>query len=104
MFASLPVIQCLEQFNKALEGSDVPVSGIIAAAEVTTQNLKSLRCDQGFKEVFEATQQILEQFQLERVTLPFKRKLRKKLDAGATPEYTANSAEELCDRVYFVSH
>ena len=94
LFASLPVLQSLEYLNKALQGSQVTVSGMLTAAKVTAQNLQSLRTDQTFKEVFEAAQQKLQQCQLDPVTLPRKRKLPKRLDGG-TQEYTANSAEEV---------
>ncbi|XP_033639835.1 uncharacterized protein LOC117300216 [Asterias rubens] len=67
LFTALPVIQCLEHFNRALQGTDKTVSGMLDAAE----------CN------------------LEPVTLPRKRKLPKRHDDGATQEYTANSAEEL---------
>ena len=101
LFTALPVIQCLEHFNRALQGTDKTVSGMLDAAEVTRRNLLTLRCDQQFREVFEATEQLLIQCNLEPVTLPRKRKLPKRHDDGATQEYTANSAEELCRVDFF---
>ncbi|XP_033638564.1 uncharacterized protein LOC117299214 [Asterias rubens] len=101
LFTALSVIQCLEHFNRALQGTDKTVSGMLDAAEVTRRNLLTLRCDQQFREVFEATEQLLIQCNLEPVTLPRKRKLPKRHDDGATQEYTANSAEELCRVDFF---
>ena len=95
LIASIPIIQCLENFNKALQGSQVTVSGMLAAAEVTITSLQSLRCNDKFKEMFEAAEQKRQQCNLEPVTLPRKRRVPNRQDDGVAPEYTANSAEEI---------
>ena len=100
LFASLPVLQSMECFNKALQGSEVTVSGMLAAAKVTTEKLQSLRTDKKFREMFQQTQQRLDECKLDPVTLPRKRKLPVRLDEG-THEYTPSSAEEVYRVEYF---
>lgn len=95
LYVSLPLIHCLENFNRALQGKNMTVSGMLEAAEVTMQSLQSLRCDHKFKEMFDAAEQKLQQCDLEAVPLPRKRKIPKRRDYGTAPEYSPYSAEEL---------
>ena len=92
---SLPIIKCLENFNRALQGSHVTISGMLVSAEVTIKSLQSLRSDSKFHELFEAAQQKLQDCNLEPVTLPRKHKVPRRLDDGAAPDYTSESAEEM---------
>ena len=49
LFTAVPVIKCLENFNKALQGTEMTVSGMLDAAEVTKCNLLTLRRDKQFR-------------------------------------------------------
>ena len=83
LYASLPVLQALENLNKALQGSQVTVSGMLAAVERTNNIIQSLRTEQKFKEVFETAQEKIEECQLEPVCFPRNRKMPKRLDEGS---------------------
>ena len=50
--AVLPIIQCLEKFNRALQGSGVNVSGMIEAADKVKKELQRNRSEKVFKEHF----------------------------------------------------
>ena len=52
LYASLPVLQALENLNRALQGSQVTVYGMLAAVERTNNIIQSLHTEQKFKEVF----------------------------------------------------
>ena len=53
LVASLPIIQVLEKFNRALQGQGVNISGMLEAAEVVKKELQMLRSEESFKELFE---------------------------------------------------
>ncbi|XP_068205181.1 uncharacterized protein [Palaemon carinicauda] len=74
LYGSLPLIQCLENFNKSLQGSKVTVSGMLEAAEVTIKSLQSLRCEHKFKRLFEEAEQKLHLCDLDAIPLPRKKK------------------------------
>ncbi|XP_068235704.1 zinc finger MYM-type protein 1-like [Palaemon carinicauda] len=104
LYGSLPLIQCLENFNKSLQGSKVTVSGMLEAAEVTIKSLQSLRCEDKFKRLFEEAEQKLHLCDLDAIPLPRKKKIPKRLDQGLgfASNYCHDSAEEFY-RVEFFS-
>ncbi|XP_068225569.1 zinc finger MYM-type protein 1-like [Palaemon carinicauda] len=104
LYGSLPLIQCLENFNKSLQGSKVTVSGMLEAAEVTIKSLQSLRCEHKFKRLFEEAEQKLHLCDLDAIPLPRKKKIPKRLDQGLgfASNYCHDSAEEFY-RVEFFS-
>ena len=102
LYGSLPLIQCLENFNKSLRGSKVTVSGMLEAAEVTIKSLQSLRCEHKFKRLFEEAEQKLHLCDLDAIPLPRKKKIPKRLDQGFASNYSHDSAEEFY-RVEFFS-
>ncbi|XP_068213662.1 zinc finger MYM-type protein 1-like [Palaemon carinicauda] len=104
LYGSLPLIQCLKNFNKSLQGSKVTVSGMLEAAEVTIKSLQSLRCEHKFKRLFEEAEQKLHLCDLDAIPLPRKKKIPKRLDQGLgfASNYCHDSAEEFY-RVEFFS-
>ncbi|XP_071847676.1 zinc finger MYM-type protein 1-like [Apostichopus japonicus] len=53
LLAALPIIQCLEKFNRALQSSKVTISGMIESAGVVGRELQRLRSEECFKSIFD---------------------------------------------------
>jgi hypothetical protein len=82
LLAVKPILQCMEAFNRGLQGSTVPVSGMLQVASVTRCVLLSLRIEDSFSEIFDAAQNGINDYELTAIVLPRNRKIPKRLDDG----------------------
>ncbi|PIK50271.1 putative zinc finger MYM-type protein 1-like [Apostichopus japonicus] len=53
LLAALPIIQCLEKFNRALQSSEVTISGMIESSGVVGRELQRLCSEECFKRIFD---------------------------------------------------
>ena len=102
LLASQPIRQCLEAFNKGLQGSSVTVSGMMEVADVTRSMLTSLRNDDRFREIFRSTQSHINEYELTPLTLPRRRKIPRRLDDGPAANTTPETPEDLFRAQFFM--
>ena len=103
LMASLPVIECLENFNTVLQSAETTVAGMLAAASVVRNNLPLLRrdIDMEFHAIFEAATDKTQQLNIEPLSLPRQREIPRRHDDGDEP-HTHTSAEQYF-RVQFLA-
>ena len=87
LMASLPVIECLENFNTVLQSAETTVAGMLAAASVVRNNLRLLRrdIDMEFHAIFEASTDKTQHLNIEPLSLPRQRKIPRRYDDGDEP-------------------
>lgn len=90
---ALPIIQCLEKFNRVLQGLSMSIPGMMAAADVVKKELQHLRSDEVVKNMLASAELKVEDLGLD----PFVERHRKtctKYSSG-TQEYVARPSEDL---------
>ena len=92
--ASLPILQCLEGLNKALQGRNITISGMLKSVDMTIQTLLGFRTDRKFKELYKEAIEKIEQYNLEEICVPRTRKIPKRLDAGIEQQFIPTTPEE----------
>lgn len=95
LLAIQPILQCLEAFNRGLQGSSVTVSGMMEVANVTRSVLSSLRNDERFGEIFQSAQSRINEFDLTPLALPRRRKIPRRLDDGSAANTSPGTPEDL---------
>jgi len=100
LVAALPILQCLEGFNKSLQGSKQTVDRMLSAAEAVKIELRELRTDTAFRSIVSKAEEDIEKMNLEPLALPRRRKIPKRVggsDASASP----STIEELYRPEFF---
>ncbi|XP_077868257.1 zinc finger MYM-type protein 1-like [Saccoglossus kowalevskii] len=81
LVAALPIIKCLENFNKALQGNTINISGMLEAAERVKNELQRLRSEETFREVFKDTEEKIEKWKLDPLVIR-KHRIPSRYDTG----------------------
>ena len=83
LLAALPIIGVLESLNKVLQGRSTSVSGMIEVVQVAIDNLKGLRNEDTFHDIYQNAEEFIEKHNLDDIVLGRYRKIPKKIDNGS---------------------
>jgi hypothetical protein len=95
LLAIQPILQCLEAFNRGLQGSSVTVSGMFEMADVTRTGLNSLRNEDRFREIFQSAQNRIDDYDLTPFVLPRRRKIPRKVGDGSAAHTSPETPQDL---------
>ena len=73
---------------------------MLEAVEFTTAEIRGSRCDDWFHEMYQATERKVEEYDLEPLQLPRRRRVPQRL-AGEGDQYTPDTPEEYYRQMYF---
>lgn len=98
--SSLPILQCLEGFNKTLQGKKQTVDGMLSSARIVKEELNALRTEDVFNNIVIQVEADIERMNLEPLVLPRRRKVPRKFGGGdvAAP---VDSAEDMYRHEFF---
>ncbi|XP_063967530.1 uncharacterized protein LOC129267544 [Lytechinus pictus] len=93
-------ITILEQLNSAMQARSANVSGMLEAARVTTREIRESRNDNAFHTVYPTTEQKVEEYDLEALQLPRRRRVPQRR-AGEGEQYKPDNPEVYFRQMYF---
>nr|XP_054761170.1 zinc finger MYM-type protein 1-like [Lytechinus pictus] len=93
-------IAILEQLNSAMQARSANISGMLEAARVTTNEIRESRNENAFHTVYLTTEQKVEEYELEPLQLPRRRRVPQRL-AGEGEQYTPDNPEVYFRQMYF---
>ena len=96
----LSVILLLENLNRAVQCRSVSVSSVIAAMQLTKDNLLSLRCDNKFMTIFDETVRLCTELDIDAPQMPRQRRPPKRFTGTAEP-HVPNSSVDYFSVQYF---
>ncbi|XP_053323828.1 zinc finger MYM-type protein 1-like [Spea bombifrons] len=98
---SLTIMEILECLNKALQGNEQTISGLLASVQHTHDAIQKLRCDTSFERLLTANMHLVEKYQLKEVNVPRQPKVPKRLQHGPTEQFHAKTVKEYYCPQYF---
>lgn len=78
-----PFLRIMESFNKALQGKNQTVAGMMQSVQLLKNELVEMHTDEYFRDIFEQVDEDIDNFNLEPFELPRKRQISEKIGGGA---------------------
>ena len=101
LMASMPIIQCLEMFNKSLQSSHATINGMLNSVSLVKNELESLRTNEAFANILKESEEKIAELNLSELKMPRKRKMPKRYEDSEQNKIYENSVEDMYRTEFF---